>query len=260
MRIGNIEVYGIIYKITNLTNGKCYIGQTINKRGFYGRYYCSGNTEIERVYNYHIKSKKQNRVYNKHLLSSIEKYGFDSFKVTPILDVAFSKEELNIKEKTYILIYDSLNNGYNHNFGGDSIGSIVMSEDTKQKISKSNKGKRRSEETRKLLSIVNTGKHHTEETKKKMSISKTGFKHSEESKKKMSEEWKANPHNYKEVICLETKEIFHTITEASKVKNCNRRSLSNCVKGKQKTCGGYHWMYYEDYLEQQNNENLEQAI
>lgn len=28
MKIGNIEVYGIIYKITNTINGKCYIGQT----------------------------------------------------------------------------------------------------------------------------------------------------------------------------------------------------------------------------------------
>lgn len=33
-----MEVYGIIYKITNLTNGKCYIGQTNQKRGFKDRY------------------------------------------------------------------------------------------------------------------------------------------------------------------------------------------------------------------------------
>ena len=28
MKIGNLEVYGIIYKIKNLTNGKCYVGAT----------------------------------------------------------------------------------------------------------------------------------------------------------------------------------------------------------------------------------------
>ena len=31
--------YGIIYLIRNKINNKCYIGQTINKRGFKGRYY-----------------------------------------------------------------------------------------------------------------------------------------------------------------------------------------------------------------------------
>lgn len=30
MKIGNIEVYGVIYKITNTINNKVYIGQTIN--------------------------------------------------------------------------------------------------------------------------------------------------------------------------------------------------------------------------------------
>nr|DAX85667.1 MAG TPA: intron associated endonuclease [Caudoviricetes sp.] len=31
MKVGNLEVYGIIYKITNKVNGKVYIGQTAQK-------------------------------------------------------------------------------------------------------------------------------------------------------------------------------------------------------------------------------------
>lgn len=38
MYIGNIEVYGVIYKITNKINKKTYIGQTKGKRGFESRY------------------------------------------------------------------------------------------------------------------------------------------------------------------------------------------------------------------------------
>ncbi len=36
MMLGNILIYGVIYKITNLVNGKIYIGQTI--QGFKKRY------------------------------------------------------------------------------------------------------------------------------------------------------------------------------------------------------------------------------
>lgn len=38
MKIGNIEAYGIIYKIENLINKKVYIGQTTRNNGFKGRY------------------------------------------------------------------------------------------------------------------------------------------------------------------------------------------------------------------------------
>ena len=54
MKIGNIDVYGVIYKITNKVNKKCYIGQSIYK--FNERYSRSGNG-IERVYKFHLGMK-----------------------------------------------------------------------------------------------------------------------------------------------------------------------------------------------------------
>lgn len=119
MKIGNIECYGIIYKIKNKINGKIYIGQTIQEKGFNGRYNANGQG-IERVYNYHMKNLKSCYSFNSHLLNSIEKYGFESFEVDEIFDIAFSREELNIKEKCWISIYKSNDrrHGYNIKEGG----------------------------------------------------------------------------------------------------------------------------------------------
>lgn len=52
------EYYGIIYKIENTVNHHVYIGQTIDKEGFNGRYRLHGKG-IERVYNYCISKKKE---------------------------------------------------------------------------------------------------------------------------------------------------------------------------------------------------------
>ena len=136
MKVGNIECYGIIYLITNKINNKHYVGQTINKRGFKGRYNHRGESNIEKVYNYHSYYKKVNKPYNEYLLNSITKYGFDNFEVNEIFDVAFSEEELNIKEKCWIKVYmsDSFKLGYNKNEGGKN---ARLSDMTKSNLSKS---------------------------------------------------------------------------------------------------------------------------
>lgn len=73
MKVGNLEVYGVIYKITNKVNGRCYIGQTI--LGF------------DRRYHYNLYKNTSNI----HLKYAIEKYGFENFYVNKVFDVAFSK-------------------------------------------------------------------------------------------------------------------------------------------------------------------------
>lgn len=121
MKIGNLEVYGVIYKIRNKINNKLYIGQTTRDTGFNGRYETSGYG-IERVYNYHLQQKKYGYGYNDHLLRSIEKYGFLNFEVDEIFDVAYSEDELNKLEYMYIKIYNLTNKnfGYNKKDGGDN--------------------------------------------------------------------------------------------------------------------------------------------
>ena len=100
-------------------------------------------------------------------------------------------------------------------------------EETKQKMSIAQKGKKLSEEHKINLSINHAdvsgennpfyGKHHTEETKQKISESNKG---------------KGKP-----IICLTTKRMFKTVADGAKYYNTQSSSISSCCKGKLKTSG-----------------------
>lgn len=112
-------VYGIIYKIENLLDGKIYVGQTIN------------HLERERFHFYSLKGKYH---HNEHLQNAYNKNGRENFKYT-ILSWAKSKEELDYQEKYFISKYNTLNrkNGYNFKNGG---GNGAPHQETREKISK----------------------------------------------------------------------------------------------------------------------------
>lgn len=111
------KIYGVIYKITNLVNNKVYIGQTT--RNFNMRYSASGKG-IERVYGYLRGCEKYGDSHNVHLLRSIRRYGLNNFKVEECIDIAYSQEELDEKEKYWINHYNACdpNFGYNSRLGG----------------------------------------------------------------------------------------------------------------------------------------------
>lgn len=141
----------IIYKITCKTNGKIYIGQTtgsLSGRWKRHTWECT-------------KSKKVMAI-----TKAIIKYGEENFIIEKI-DEASSLEELNRKEIFYIFLYKSLSpNGYNLTNGG---GNFKFSDETRMKISNSNKGRKASPETIKKLRESHLGHVVTEETKKKLS-------------------------------------------------------------------------------------------
>ena len=109
-----------IYCHRNKINNKIYIGQTCQKlqrrwREGEGYKHCS------------------------YFYSAIQKYGWDNFEHFILFD-NLTQEEANKMEKRIILLFDSINPeiGYNLELGGDN---KQHTEETKQKISNSLKGK-----------------------------------------------------------------------------------------------------------------------
>ncbi len=164
----------IIYKTTNLINGKIYIGKACGIRVSNG-YLGSG----------------------KYLKAAIKKYGKDNF-IRVTIDIAATHEELCMKEKFWITFYNSRDRlvGYNLLVGGLGCGVGTdnpmhgrhHSEETKRKIAKCGKnhwlyGKTHSEETKQKIRIANAkglsgmlNRKHSEETKRKISASMLGNK------------------------------------------------------------------------------------
>lgn len=89
-----------IYKITNLINGKCYIGQTTNSK---------------RRFTEH-RAKGYGSEQNKILYYAFDKYGINNFSFEIIESQI---ENYNEREKYWIRYYDSFENGYNQTEGGE---------------------------------------------------------------------------------------------------------------------------------------------
>lgn len=102
-----------IYVITNLTNRKQYVGQTIqNPKDRWHR---------------HTSVNNSNTVIGR----AIKKYGKENFSFE-VVDKANSTEELNIKEREWIAKLGTYENGYNSSKGDKN---MPMEESTKSKIS-----------------------------------------------------------------------------------------------------------------------------
>lgn len=115
----------LIYKITNMVNGKLYVGQTTR-------------TLDERKWQHINNAKKGTKT---HLYNAMRKYGIDNFVFEKICDVD-NIEDLNILERYYIAKYDCINSGYNMVDGGNN--NVMFLDNVKKKHSES----MRSEKTR----------------------------------------------------------------------------------------------------------------
>lgn len=136
-----MKTYNYIYKITNLINGKIYIGKHSTDNlddGYMG----SGI----------------------HIKRSIKKYGIENF-TKEYIAFCDTEDKLNWFECFYIKKFNTRDSsiGYNLTDGGEGSLGRKCSEETKNKISESKKGKSHkgvkcSEETKKKISEAKKGK------------------------------------------------------------------------------------------------------
>ena len=147
-------MYGYIYRITDLTNGKCYIGQHKYDKPMLDPYYHGSS-----------------RILKKQIWKHPERF------LEELLMICATLEEANYFETYFIEHMNTLYPfGYNLSTGGngrhlcESTRKILseknkgrtVSEETKEKISKANKGKKRSPEICRQISERQKGKYNGE--------------------------------------------------------------------------------------------------
>lgn len=174
-----INVIGVIYKVTS-PNGEIYIGQTINKKLRKYHYNCNG-------------FKKQIKLWN-----NCQKYNWNPVSTFEVIEeclCGFNKENINQREKYWIVFYDSFRNGLNANEGGCGNIGYKASDETRQKLKMAWKSRPKcsdetklkmslsakvkpamTRETKQLMSKLNSGennpmfnKHHPDDVRARMS-------------------------------------------------------------------------------------------
>ena len=204
---------GYIYKITNITNNKIYIGQTcrsINLRW------------LDHCYASKYPSHKD---YECPLHRAIRKYGNKNFKVEEI-DTASSLEELNEKEIYYIQKYNSYKKGYNASLGG--FGHCKYDyEKIKDYFLTHN------------YSIVETCKFfkiYDQVVYNALKIYNIDYKNLVRTNIKRSKVKK------KYILCVETGKIFTSMSEIDKFfQKKASPNIRRCLNGITEKAYGYHW-------------------
>ena len=92
-----------IYKITNLINGKFYIGKTLSS--------------VENRWKEHCSDSKKRKNEKRPLYSAMNKYGIENFKIEQIEEC--SDNIVDEREVYWIEYYQTFKQGYNATKGGD---------------------------------------------------------------------------------------------------------------------------------------------
>jgi group I intron endonuclease len=227
------DCFGIIYKATNITNGKVYIGQTVKTLEHRKKIHQWTNTK----YPFH---------------RALRRYGRESF-VWEILERCDSKDELNEMEFHYIKQSNSKRpNGYNITDGGDGVVGTAITDETRSKMS--------------MAAFKRPRRVFTDEHKKRISMSRIGNKNPNYGKpmpehvkdllaninKKrrgdkstLSKKFVVTEPNGTEFIVIGLNDFCNRYEN----QKLNRGNLSNCAAGRHKQCKGYKCRYYNPDLD-----------
>lgn len=216
-----------VYKITNLVNGKIYIGSSADKGGFKERW---------------------RKRYNKYFTNAINKYGSNNFKY----------EILEICEPKYCLAYEQIyldyykpfisrGNGYNiYKIAGSPLG-VKRSIETRLKYSIAKRLPRRpfSEEHRKNISIGQKGSIRgplSREHKEKLRKSNRGQKRSPQFCAQNGK-WQIRAVERIDIFTGEIKEYDSMILV--NLDGFDNSTVSKCCRGLRSSHKKYYWNFIE---------------
>ena len=221
-----------IYMITNIITKERYIGQTRNYQ--------------RRVWQHKSAAKNGSKL---KISQAIAVYGMDNFTFSILEECSI--EQLNEKERYYI---DKFKPEYNVCAGGLGPNGLHLSDKEKERSRHAAKkqweelsleqkqhvvdnqligpakGHKVSAETREKLRKANLGKKQTMATLNKRIP-------------KIRQALKGNHNGNKKVTCVETGQTFESIKQAAEFIGVNPSNITCVLKGKQRTAGGYRWIY-----------------
>lgn len=143
-----MKVFGVVYLIWNMFNGKKYVGQTVKT----------------------VELRFKEHAWGEHTVigRAIRKYGKENFRYG-VLKSCASKDEMDYWEKYFIVaLRTKLPMGYNCTNGGEGIVGLERTPEHCRKISEALKGIPKSYEARMRMSKAHTGKSLSPEHKAKI--------------------------------------------------------------------------------------------
>lgn len=208
-----------IYIITNIENGKAYIGSTNNFENRWGE---------------HKRILRKDDHYNPYLQYAWNKYGEEAFEFG-VLEYLEDVDKLVKAEQFWMDVYrEEGRELYNIALTADcpmrgrkqtkksnhrrseSLMGHKVSEETKHKISESKKGTKHTEEAKRKIGIATKGKKRSKETRRRQSDAQRGKKRSEETRSRMSESKRGNKNALGHRV---SEEARHKMSEARKGKS-----------------------------------------
>lgn len=203
-----------IYKITNVLNGKMYIGKT--------------SSTIQERWKEHLKDATRRSKEHRPLYSAIKKYGADNFIIEQLEEVP--NDEIACKREIFwIEYYGSFKNGYNATKGGDG----RQYADYDLILALFNEGK-----TGKEICQI-TGYDHKTVT---LALEQKGISAAE---RKVRGNTQRKAVLMLDKNTLEILKSFSSLAEAGRFLNKPRGSISisEVCRGKQQTAYGYKWKF-----------------
>lgn len=202
-----------IYKITNLINGKLYIGKTLDT--------------IEKRWKDHKKDYTRPRCEKRPLYDAMNKYGAENFLIEEVEEC--SEKELSEREKYWIEFYHSFHDGYNATTGGD--GKQYADYGLIHKLF---------QEGRTCREIKQITGYDGKTIQRALDLN--GI--TEQMRKERGREASRKRVAKIDLATNEILEIYASVGEAEKA-NGQTRHIGDVCNGKRKSCKGFGWKFLE---------------